>query len=1145
MPALSIILRCILIFWVLCNLSAHAQSPFKKCTTIYGDIHQISDSLTILPGTITVNDGNVSFDFQPDKNEIWFSYDSTGGPFEVCYQTLAIGLHQAKSIRSLDQYDSTRQFSALTYQTPEEAEDNLFKDEKIRKAGTINRGISIGSRQDVFVNSELRLKLEGQIADNLHLEAELNDQNIPYQPEGNTQYLQDFDNVLIKLTGQKYQITAGDLVFHHQQNHFLKYNRNVQGGMLNINLNDSSGNGFRASSGYSITKGKYAINNIEAEDGIQGPYRLRGANQERYIMIIANSEKVFLDGELLERGFEQDYTIDYNQAEITFTTSRIITRFSRISVEFEYTNFDYNRSSTFFQSEWKKNKLTFGFNYWMEKDNPAFYRGRLLSFEERNRLIESDPETDHLMMPGYDSVGYSQQRLLYKRETVIDQDGVEHLVFVYSNHPDSAKYSLTFNEVGSGNGDYVQDQFNALGKTYKWVSPVQGESKGNYAPVIRMMTPRKKQMVALSSRYQLSEHQQLFSEISISTFNQNLFSEESSRVQNGVGWKAGYQIQNQPVSWLNSYRLNSALSYEFTDQQFTFIDRYRPLEFEREWNTIDSLKTDQHLVQVGGTLEKNQDNQISYEMIYNDRGSDQGFRHLLQLKQQYGRFNFKGKLYQLDNQQFNQNYSWRKVGMETRYRTNNLDPGYRFEAEVNDNKFFTENFTGRSANYQQHQFYLQSRDSAQHKFQLNYLLRKDRLDDQILQPMVNSQTLRLDYEVEGELQRLKLDVGYRISDNFNETATNPDRQESVLGSLNWRASFLKGNLSTDLRYAVSNGRELKREYVFFQVPTGEGTHTWRDDNQDGIQDLNEFYLALNSDEKNYVKIFTPTDSYVNAYQNDFNYSIKGKFPHRWRSGWLLPDLLSRLMADASLRYIGKTSGTGLSERLLPWLNPEKDQNILVRRLNWQLKLFFNRDNPVFGFESSISNHSNRQLYTNGFEVQELHNLNLSARVNPVRNWRLQLSLNQQEQGNTSEVVDGQDYLIRKIKLSPEIKLQVLPNLRFASAYGYGNNSNGSSDELEEMATLREFQTEGKLTFAELSFIHSDFRVVRIDFSGNENSALGYQLLEALRPGINYTWSLQIQKKMLQGLYLNLNYEGRKSEYRSLIHFGRFQVQALF
>ena len=43
------------------------------------------------------------------------------------------------------------------------------------------------------------------------------------------------------------------------------------------------------------------------------------------------------------------------------------------------------------------------------------------------------------------------------------------------------------------------------------------------------------------------------------------------------------------------------------------------------------------------------------------------------------------------------------------------------------------------------------------------------------------------------------------------------------------------------------------------------------------------------------------------------------------------------------------------------------------------------------------------------------------------------------------------------------------------------------------------------------------------------SAIGFEMLEALRPGLNYTWSIGYQKTVSKNLQITFQYLGRKSE----------------
>ena len=213
-------------------------------------------------------------------------------------------------------------------------------------SGSFARGITFGNNQDVVVNSTFNLQMSGKLQNDVEVTASVTDNNIPIQPEGNTQQLQEFDKVFIRLAKNKQSLIMGDYELFRPDSYFMNFYKKLQGGSYAGGFTLGGGM-LNTSLSLAVAKGIYAKQDIAVLEGNQGPYKLHGNNGETFIIILAGTERVYIDGQLLIRGADNDYVIDYNSGEITFMPRRIITKDKRVNIEFEYSDKSYFRSLVF------------------------------------------------------------------------------------------------------------------------------------------------------------------------------------------------------------------------------------------------------------------------------------------------------------------------------------------------------------------------------------------------------------------------------------------------------------------------------------------------------------------------------------------------------------------------------------------------------------------------------------------------------------------------------------------------------------------------------------------------------------------------------------------------------------------------------
>lgn len=462
----------------------------------------------------------------------------------------------------------------------------LFGAAQLARRGSISRGITAGSNRDVSVESGLRMELSGPITDDVTVQAVLTDANTPIQPEGTTQQLSDFDRVYVQLDAPAGTARLGDVDLAYTDAVFASLTRKIQGAAV-----EGAVPGFGAFAGGRVraagatTRGIFQSQDITPIEGVQGPYRLRGQNGEEFVIVIAGSERVYLDGVLLARGEAEDYVMDYATGELTFTPRQLITAERRITVDFEYTTSRFTRTLLAADASAA---------FWPSQGEAGAARGRLAvtvlreadaaSFGDELGLTEADLDAirasgdEPVLVDGAERVAFDPESpfVLYtRRDTTLA--GETYSIFVPATASADSVYSVRFSRVADGTGQYRRGAQDLNGILYEWTGPTGGD----YVPFRLLPAPESRRLVDVRGTVEPLPGLELFGEGAGSANDRNALSELGAGDDAGFAGIAGVRLRSVAAF---GGQLAAEVRHRQQDARFRGFDRTRPVEFNRLWN---------------------------------------------------------------------------------------------------------------------------------------------------------------------------------------------------------------------------------------------------------------------------------------------------------------------------------------------------------------------------------------------------------------------------------------------------------------------------------------------------------------------------------------------------------------------------------
>ncbi len=1122
--------RALCIFFLFFGLIAFGQLDSKnfrsKKLNITSDTINI-DSISINPFLFKVYDSDGEL-IDNSKYEIDYTTANLiidSNEFQnVNIEYFAYPEYLTKQYALMDQSliipNNSNQYQLYSYPTDNKKQFKPF--DGLNTSGSLSRGVTVGNNQDAVVTSSLDLQISGQLAEGITLRASITDSNIPIQENGYTQQLNEFDRVFIELLAKNWGIQAGDVILETSNTYFANFSKKVSGIRVNADLKHPNSNTNIFGSG-AIVRGKFTNYAFFGQESNQGPYQLNGPNGEQFIIILSGSETVYVNGIPLKRGENNDYIIDYNTAEVTFMPTFPIDANMRISVDFQYSDQNYNRFITHDGTSYTSDNLTITGMYYLESDAKNQPVQQDLTDDQKQILADAGNDKSKMIVPSAVEDTYSENKILYRK---VIQGSVEY--FEYSIDENETLYNVRFTEIGNNLGSYVLQETIAIGKIYEYV----GENLGTHIPAIQLVAPNKLQVAVVNTTYTPTDKTQIHGEFAISEYDQNLFSDIDNDTNDGLAIKAGVTQTLIDRKW----DLKATANFEKISENFKTVQRFRNIEFNRDWN-LTTITGEQQLFNTMLTYANENNSRISYNFEQLKIGEDfNGTRHniLANIKENNWTIATIGSA--MSSASETQDNTFLRLNSMIRYDFNKYWLGTKVNGEDNQiENINTNTLSPLSQRFIEYEGFFGVGDSTGVYIETGYNHRvNDSLKNNTLSKVNTAQTIFFNSRlIQNENTQLGLNANYRTVNNVELENTN-----SLNSRLSWNQKFLKRLIIFNLIYETTSGNLPQQEFTYVEVEPGQGYYTWIDYNGNGIKEINEFEIAQFPDEATYLRVALPSQNFIKTHNVKLSQSLNINF-HQWGNKSGILKGISHFQNQAFLLIDNKQERVDEAINF----NPFEKENLLGLNSSFKNSLFFNRGKQHFSttynlissnFKTSLAVddlESNIQMHQGVF----IHKLGKS--------WLLDLTGAISSNENSSANYSNRNYDIESTSILPKISYLFSDFTSWDFYYQLKNKENTIAQfetlESQQIGTALKVSNNKSLSFT------ADFNLFFNDYVGDANSAVAYQMLEGLQPGRNTTWSILWQQRLTNFLDLNLSYWGRQGEDSQAVHTGNIQLRANF
>lgn len=1134
---------------MLCVGEISAQSSLKREVTLSPFKVDSSYSLGdwIIPETIQVFDSGNPIDSNVwefnDSTNLWsikpnyqiqFNLDSEISLKFESYPFSFQRFYQNREEQEIDSSYYNFENDSLKNELIRNSETNVFDDSNLEQRGSLSRGIIVGTNQDFALESGLQFELSGQLTDDVSINASLTDKSIPIQPDGTTQNLREFDRVFIQLQSKNTRVEMGDVDVSFEQSTFARLNRRLQGAAGYTNSRFGNYNGA-----LSVVRGTFKTRSFLGQDGVQGPYRLTGRDGEEFVIVLAGTERVFINGQQAERGEEYDYIIDYGLGEVFFTNNLLIKDETRIVIEYEYVDQNFNRTLVAAEAkdELLNGKFKLSASVIRQADGDELLSQQALTEDDIDILRGLGDNIDQAIVSGERTVGNDDESNVRYAKIDTVYNGISYSIFKHVPNSVEAIYVVRFSKIENGSYRRISGAVNGL--LYEWIGP----GLGDYEPFRRLPSPEKQQMVALNSAFNVTKNFEWFGEWAASSYDKNRFSSLDDNDNNDVAYLTGLKL-NELNSSLG--KVSASFSRRYSGERFQYFERTQEIEFDRRWNVNRTNQSKEAINEAKFQLSPTSNTDIISEFGYMNRSGYEGYRQgsvLRSFEPGIVSATYTQDWIRTEDSMFDLKGNWfrhlgkleKVIGKWTPYL--GFEQEQKIEKSVSTDSLQNTSFSfyemGPGLKYTSTDLKIDAR--------IVYRFEKGVLYSELIdRSSAIEQRLEIDYRPNsfiGTQNEIAI-RSKKFTTDFNANGSSNRRGLLVRSVTDYesKSEFLNGQVF----YEANTERRALLQEAYLEVGPELGQFVWIDTNDDGVQQIDEFFPELSQNEGIYVRQYLPSDNLLPVI--DLKTIIRNEIrPFSFLENKFLSNIQLRSRIDITEN---STTNELRDVYLLNLKTFRNDSTTIQGRFIWEKELDVLPE--VYHSDLRIGYNENRSLSQRSTDSQELFSSSfyVSSLTQITERSRISVDFNRGLNNSTSDKLSSRNFSIDSRSISPGIMMTINRSWQSSLSISYTQKKDRYPSEPVVANMYKIINSNRAFLFKKLQ-ANSRIELRNTAVKGSSSSLGTFELTEGTGIGMNVLWSFTGSYRLNDLIRISFNYDGRTVANKADIHTLKLVVSAVF